>query len=1239
MQVATSSHWYELNVESCGTILSAETSVGNAIAWLQSNPEGCLWVSRRRENLSADSPSAAFQIKGYVTASQLLAVIATPSQTNPLEQNLGEIAQPSSVLSRPATPSASDRQIALQALAESNALHFLVADDQQQVLGQLSREALQQALINQLLLQVPAPQGMVQPPERPQPSLAQPQAATQEPQHTAVAQVTPTVQPALQTALAQLSQALKALEANDQAQSKLQYRIAFEALLTQISTQFLNLREEEIDPALYEALARTATFTDCDRACIFLYNHDGSEAHCCHEWNRDNLIPFTKPLRSILRHAFPWSLGQMQQQQAIHIPDVEALPIEASPEREAAQQLQARSYVVLPLHFSEQPIGWLAFYAVHRAKTWTSEDLKQLETLSSIIAGVIARQQAEAALLESEARFAQLAENLDQIFFIYQADPYRLLYISPAYEKIWGLSSQALYEEPDHWYSIVHPEDHDRVKLEMERRRSEGISVDLEYRILHPEGHERWVRSRSFPLRDATGRIYRLAGLTEDVSDRHRDEAALARSEAKFSQAFHLNPIPMCITVMGEGRYLEVNDAFCQHSGFTREELLGNTVWDLDMIVDPSQYQAIHEAIISQGRFQTMELHSRDRQGQIRITLSSGIRLDGEGQERVLTIARDITEQRQQETQRQQTEQALRQASQTAESANRAKSDLLATVSHEIRTPLSAILSMSNLLLEEGLPPPQREHMEVLRKGGCELLSMLDEVLDFSRQDALESNQFSLDITSFELANCIDEVLKLFFSQAQAKGLTLQAEISPLVEPTLVSDRQRLKQILKNLLSNAIKFTQAGQITVQISPCSITQTDVLFSVRDQGLGISQTGLDKLFKPFSQADASIAQRYGGTGLGLNICDRMLRRLGGKIWVESGGNIGGNPPEGWAMRQGKPSPDSAETHPGNHFYFNLPQVFSPEVEAATLGRISHASTAQASIATETELSPVTNLELPPASINILLVEDIELNQRVAQLVLQQMGYEADLANSGEAAIAALKQQPYDLLFLDLNLPQLNGYETYQQVCTLAQQPWVIVMSAAVDQASRDRCHSLGMNNFVPKPISRKSLTVALAQFWQQRPSQGNPSRLPPRSKFPQLISQAPSLKVEVFHEVRQLCGNPEHFKDLLITYQDDAALQLQAMARAQAEHNGQSLFELLHSLGPATASLGGARLAEFCTYLEDQLRHYGFYPLETGQKGTAAHVDWSAIATHLNEIETEYHRLVAAMEFQSWELGPS
>jgi len=1264
MQAEMFSHWIGPELERCGPILAADTSVGVAIALLQSHPEGCLWVGHGQQDIQASAIQVS-QIKGYVTASQLLSVIATPAQVNPLERSLGDIAQPSPVLSIQIAAPRPDLEAVSQALADNGAFRFLVVDEQQQILGQLSREALQRILIDQLRQEQAGAVQITASPVEPASNLDSAQASVV--QATVKSAVQPAVQPALRVALEQLNQALNALEAHDEAESRLQHRIAFETLLTQISTQFLNLQEVNIDQALHEALAHTATFTHCDRACIFLYNEDGSEAHCRHEWNRDNLIPFTKPLCSILRHMFPWSLSQMQQQQPIHVPDISALPPEAAPEREAAEQLQAQSYVVLPIHFQGKPLGWLAFYAVHDLKTWAPADLQQLETLSSIIAGVIARQQAEAALAESEAKFAQLAENLDQVFFIYQADPYELVYISPAYERIWGLPSAELYQQPGHWRSTIHPDDYERVITEMERRRSEGISVDLEYRILHPSGEERWIRSRSFPLRDDEGRIYRLAGIAEDVSDRHRYEAALARSEEKFSKAFRFNPMPMCITVLGEGRYVEVNDAFCQHSGFSREELIGQTIWDLDMIVDPAQCDAIRDALLKQGSFQNMELHSRDRQGRTRITQSSGLRIDVNGQERILSISRDITEQRQQEAQRQQIEQALRQASQAAEAASQAKSELLAMVSHEIRTPLSAILSMSELLLGEGLSTQQQDQIAVLRSGGEQLLAILDEVLEFSQ---LNGRRIQLNIAPFDLEACIRQVRELFAAQAQAKGLNLRLELSPQLNPSMVSDSKRLKQLLNNLVNNAIKFSSAGQITLAVQPGEADRDNLLFSVRDQGIGIDQAGLDRLFEPFSQANASIAKRYGGSGLGLNICDRIVRCLGGQIWVESGGNLGGNPPEGWAMRQGKsasadPPQDSAEDSSfpgsqssssqslGSHFYFTLPRVYSADTAADTVADtsdpLSSANTAIQSGASPRAIAaprsaiasppsataPAADLEaaqsLPPSSVKILLVEDSQLNQQVAQLFFQRLGYGIDLAVDGPAAIAALGQRSYDLIFLDLNLPGLNGYEVYEQIQAFPQHPWVIAMSAAVDSASREHCRSLGMNDFVPKPISQDNLTMALGRFWTEQRSSVSSTR----AGFPLPTSQAPSLRLDLFRKVQQLCGSAKTFEELLLTYQEDAALQLQAIAQAQVVQDGAALFDVLHSLGPATASLGGARLAELCNHLETQLREHGFYRLDLGEQSQALPLDWSAIAAQLQNIEAEYQRFVAAMDFQTWD----
>ncbi len=398
------------------------------------------------------------------------------------------------------------------------------------------------------------------------------------------------------------------------------------------------------------------------------------------------------------------------------------------------------------------------------------------------------RKLAEAALRESEERFQQLAANLNQVFFIYQAQPYQLLYISPAYEDIWGVPHQTLYENPDIWLGSVHPEDKERVEAEILRRRTAGLSIDLTYRIIRPDGEIRWICSRGFPVLDEAGQVYRIAGIAEDISDRHRAEIA------------------------------------------------------------------------------------------------------------------------------------LRQATQEAQAANQAKSEFLAIMSHEIRTPLNAVIGMTSLLLDGPLGAEQRTHAEAIRSGGEDLLTILNDLLDFSK---IESHKISLELQPFDLPQILYELLGLFEPIAKDKGLKLGAVLEIEIPVTLLADVTRVRQILCNLISNAIKFTEEGSVTVRVQggqgqagPQAGRYLHV--TVEDTGIGIEAAAIAHLFQPFSQANRSITRRYGGTGLGLAICDRLTQLMGGQIWFESDGQIGGNPPPGWQV---------AMASPGTRFHFTLPLIPAP------------------------------------------------------------------------------------------------------------------------------------------------------------------------------------------------------------------------------------------------------------------------------------------------------------------------
>src|ERR1700688_4836396 len=794
--------------------------------------------------------------------------------------------------------------------------------------------------------------------------------------------------------------------------------------------------------------------------------------------------------------------------------------------------------------------------------------------VSVLVRDISAHQQLEKSLRISEDRTRAILDRIeDGCFEVELSEEGRYLFVNQGFCEITGYPADEMLGKS--FREFFDAQTSRQLNLAYRKVYETGEPLKaFEYALTRKDGTQRYVEESVSLKKDSHGRPTAFIGIRRDCTERKLAEERIRVSEERY-RAILEQIEDGYFEIDLRGQYQLVNDGYCRMLRCPSSDIVGKSYKE---IVPPLQvamfYEVFHKVYKTGEPVRSLEYETGRPDGSVIFVENSiSLRKDRQGQPiGYHVIVRDITE-------RKRAEKELATAKDAAEAANHAKSTFLATMSHEIRTPMNGVLGMTELVLDTELTEEQREHLGIVKSSAESLLSIINDVLDFSK---IEAEKLDLESIPFDLRETLGETMKALSVRAQQKGLELICEVQPDVPEGLIGDPTRLRQIAVNLVGNAIKFTEHGEVvvTVEQEPGEPTNDDSVrlhFAVRDTGVGIPADKQYKIFEAFSQVDGSMARKYGGTGLGLTICARLVEKMGGRIWVESEPGKGSIfsftarigvrktsssltvplPPEQlrdlsvlvvddnytnrrvlhglltrWGMKPtavegGKAALQALEIAKGMGHSFRLVLLDGqmPEMDGFTVAEQIHRNVdlAGATIMmltsagqlgdaarcrelgisaylvkpirpgdllnaiclTVQKAPPKTPLPLVTGHIvrevrhrmRVLLVEDNPVNQKLAMALLEKRGFGVTTAGDGKIALAALQREPFDLVLMDVQMPEMDGFEATVAIREAEKSTGrhvpIIAMTAHALKGDQERCLTAGMDAYVSKPIRTSEL----------------------------------------------------------------------------------------------------------------------------------------------------------------------
>jgi PAS domain S-box-containing protein len=746
----------------------------------------------------------------------------------------------------------------------------------------------------------------------------------------------------------------------------------------------------------------------------------------------------------------------------------------------------------------------------------------------------------------------------------------RIVLCNRAFEQVTGYSGAEL-DGKIFFDVLVSPDGRERSRKRLEYGVSARAASAFENEWITKSGEARRISFSNVPMLNEAGDVQYYITTGIDITDRYRAEMDLLKSEMQFRSIWEASCEPMFLTDPA-GRVVKVNLAFAAMLETAPGSLEGLNLTDLFRPEQRGELRECHRACYeseTNQHFFEHEMHFM--QGRSGIFEQSVTRVEILGKPpQMLCILRDVTERKRSAAELagakeaaeaanrelltanrnlEETGRLAREMADRAEALSAAKSDFLANMTHEVRTPLNGILGMTGLALETELANDQREYLELVKSSAEALLSLVNDVLDFSKYEA---GKLGLDCVDFSLRALVRDVLRPLALRASVSGLGFEFALEDQVPDRVIGDPLRISQVLRNLAGNAVKFTNQGKVSVNVRAESVegSKVTVCFSVADTGIGIPPEKHRLIFEPFTQADGTTTRKYGGTGLGLSISSGLVELMGGRIWVES------------------------DLGRGSTFHFTLPLDLAAP--------------------------PQTNEAAPPPSaiqdhakrnLRILVAEDNSVNQRLAIRLLEREGHSVTIAGSGRQALEAFERRrredaQFDLILMDVQMPDLDGLQATAGIREKERGSGhrvpIVAMTAQAAESDRVRCLESGMDAYVTKPVNVPQLMKMIESVVPG----GNSMNADLTSGETSVAAQLQQLDESL--ALSRVGGDAELLKEVVELFLDDYPSTFEKIKTAVASRDATALEQHAHSLKGSVSTFGANRAFEAAFELEKQGR---------------------------------------------------